>query len=277
VSMANETVKGALLNFISMLGTRKLRWKLLPMVKWCFYLCGQDWNAFYRWMLNTQERNTTLDSILKSSGTLQGGEIRRGLYSWAMGDYHIRFMLNYGLEHHHTVLDFGCGYGRTAIPLIRFLQEGKYVGVDLSDKRIALAEEWIAREELSEKAPRLFAAADNAMPYLEDSSVDVIWTYSVFTHIPPKEVRELLVTVWRVLRQGGIFHLNYNRPLAGETDTTPSLKDYYWTKDDLEALITEIGFEFDEADDWRDKMDEKLRKESVMLILRKNSFRGCPR
>ncbi len=247
------------MNFIRLLGTRSLRWKLLPVVKWGFLLVGKSWNDFYRWMLNLQERNTTLDMILNrvEPTSKDPKERGRGLWAWWVGKDYFSFMEAHGLKPEHRVLDFGCGYGRVAIPLLKFLEPANYVGTELSDKRVALAEQWVKREGLEDKKSLFVVSTDNAMPYLEDSSIDVVWTLSVFTHMPEKELHEVLDTFYRVLRPEGAIYFHYNSPVSGTSVTKPTVKDFFWENDVIDKIITSHGFSIERMKDWIDELDVK--------------------
>ncbi len=255
------------MNFVRLIGTRNLRWKMLPFARWAFVIFGRSWNDFYRWMLNLQERNTTLDMIFTRPGGTKEGERRRGLYAWGRGEYYLEFMRNHGLKPEHRVLDFGCGYGRAAIPLLKFLNAGNYIGSELCDKRIELAEEWVTREGLDNKEPQFVISTDNSMPYLQDKSIDVFWTYSVFTHVPEKEVHQILEALKRILRPKGVIYFNYCAPMEGSPPPPPTLEDFYWEHDKLADVVRSHGYKCELADDWDDSLDAKRNEEPAMLML----------
>lgn len=255
------------MNLIRLLGTQKLRWKLLPLVKWGFLLVGKSWNDFYRWMLNLQERHTTLDMIFRHPGKPTEGERCRGLLAWGLGEYHLSFMQAHGLKSNQIVLDFGCGYGRTAVPLLKYLEPGNYVGTELSDKRVALAKEWVEREGLQGKKPCFVVSTDNTMPYLEDGSIDVVWTLSVFTHMPEKELHQVLAAFRRVVKPDGVVYFHYNSPLPGAPSVKPTVKDFYWENDAITQIICSHGFSVERIEDWEDNLDAKIQSTSNMLRL----------
>lgn len=250
---------------IRFIGTRRIRLRLLPFIKYLFILFGKSWNDFYRWMLELQERNTTLDTILRNPRQNTG----RGLFAWWLGEYHCSFMREFGLRPEHTVLDFGCGYGRTAIPVIKYLKTGKYIGTELSDKRLLLAKEWVKREELEGLEPLFISSTDNTMPYLRDESVDVIWTLSVFTHMPEKEMHEVLSAFYRVLKKTGIVYFHYNSPTNAEVVCKPTVKDFYWDSVFIEQTVVSHGFTFHRVENWIDELDKKIGMKSNMLRLEK--------
>jgi SAM-dependent methyltransferase len=120
-----------------------------------------------------------------------------------------------GLQPHHRVLDVGCGSGRMAAPLTRYLDEtGSYEGFDIVPEAI----EW-CRENITSRYPRFhFSLADvvntryNAggsqrpeeyeFPYRE-SEFDFVFLTSVFTHMLPEGVKRYLSEIHRVLKPAG--------------------------------------------------------------------------
>src|SRR5918997_2672489 len=120
-----------------------------------------------------------------------------------------------GLRPNERVLDLGCGIGRMAVPLTRYLDErGSYEGIDVFSKGIA----W-CQENITARYPNFrfrvadiknkeynpggrFAASEYEFPYA-DASFDFVLLNSVFTHLLPDEVENYLSEIERVLAPGG--------------------------------------------------------------------------
>ena len=120
-----------------------------------------------------------------------------------------------GIKPDASVLDIGCGIGRLAIPLTRFLSaNGSYDGFDIVKKGI----EW-CNNRISPKYPNFrfllidlkndlyndkaeYEARSFIFPY-EDDSFDCIVLASVFTHMMPNDVDNYLNQIARVMRSGG--------------------------------------------------------------------------
>jgi SAM-dependent methyltransferase len=121
-----------------------------------------------------------------------------------------------GLSPASSVLDMGCGPGRVAAPLTRFIDpaSGSYEGFDVMPESIR----W-CRRAITPKHPNFrFQVADihNAQynpkgsqradeydfPYADDR-FDVALAASLFTHLRPFEGERYLQEVSRVLRPGG--------------------------------------------------------------------------
>jgi SAM-dependent methyltransferase len=112
------------------------------------------------------------------------------------------------------VLDLGCGIGRMALPLTRYLDGGRYLGLDV----VADGIEW-CRANIGARHPAFRFAhldlhhpiynpngrertADVRLP-LPDASVDFAFMTSVLTHLPSAEVAAYAREIRRVLAPAG--------------------------------------------------------------------------
>ena len=132
-----------------------------------------------------------------------------------------------GLRREGSVLELGCGHGRTARGLLAYLRSpGQYVGLDANRRRIA-----DAQQRITTRWPNftfiwadVHSAQDNptgapATAYefpVATSSADVIYAASLFTHLLPEEAAQYLRQSRGVLRPDGrmlvsLFVLDYYR------------------------------------------------------------------
>jgi SAM-dependent methyltransferase len=112
-------------------------------------------------------------------------------------------------------LEIGCGPGRLMKPLSRYFAE--IHGVDVSDEMIRLARERL--RGIPNAFPR---ATDGAsLGHFADESLDFVYSYAVFQHIPSRAVvLQYMRETCRVLKPGGIFRGQFNGlPHTLATDT----------------------------------------------------------
>jgi SAM-dependent methyltransferase len=124
------------------------------------------------------------------------------------------FQAECDLRPNESVLDVGCGYGRVAVPLARFLTEGRYAGFDVDAEGI----EW-CRTNISTRWPNFtFSFVDVYHPVsnpvgttearhftfpFPNEDFDFAFLISVFTHLLPEDVEHYLTEITRVLKPGG--------------------------------------------------------------------------
>jgi SAM-dependent methyltransferase len=123
--------------------------------------------------------------------------------------FQIKFLKNKGLKKHHRLLDIGCGNLRGGVPIIQYLEPGKYCGLDvrkiaIDDGRLELKE-----KKLLKKKPELKLIRSLGDTEL-DGEFDVVWAFSVIFHLSDKILDECFGLVSRVLSENGWFCFNPN-------------------------------------------------------------------
>lgn len=119
-----------------------------------------------------------------------------------------------GCSSSSRVLDVGCGQGRLAIGLIRVLGEVNYTGIDVDKTSI----DWCSKH-LAERRPNMLflhldlfnerynrkgnKILDEFRLPVPDASADIIYLYSVFSHLTERDMRAYLNDFNRILGWGG--------------------------------------------------------------------------
>lgn len=138
-----------------------------------------------------------------------------------VGEEFLRFFIELGgLQPHHDVLDLGCGTGRMARPLTKYLRSGHYDGIDIVEPSIRWCQKiygssypnfrfhW-ADISNSHYAPQgKNAACDYQLPF-GTGAFDFVCLASVFTHMLRPEVENYLSEVARVLKPHGRCLISY--------------------------------------------------------------------
>lgn len=105
------------------------------------------------------------------------------------------------------VLDMGCGFGKSALPLARAFPQAEVVGVDVSAPCLKLA----AADAAAAKVPNIrFRQADARHTGLEPGSFDLVTSTMLLHELPGQAVEETLAETSRLLAPGGVsIHLDF--------------------------------------------------------------------
>jgi len=100
----------------------------------------------------------------------------------------------FGTFRPHSALDFGCGVGRTLIPIARRVSQA--LGVDVAEGMRTLAKKHLAEA-------RVNAVVLESIP--EDKTFDWVHSSIVFQHIPPSRGYFILKKLWSQLNPNGFL------------------------------------------------------------------------
>src|SRR5579859_37612 len=139
--------------------------------------------------------------------------IRTGLGHWEyLGQLQLDYLVARGLQPHHDFLDVGCGPLRAGVLFIKYLDAGKYAGIDKRDDVLEVARlVELRRAGVEDKAPALLASETFEFGKF-GRTFDYAIAQSVFTHLSLNSITRCLVEMGKVLKPGGRFyatiHLN---------------------------------------------------------------------
>lgn len=124
-------------------------------------------------------------------------------------EFQHNFLKKSGLKPHHYLLDFGCGPLRGGIPLIQYLDPGRYFGMEVRAAALKKGKAELQAKNLGHKRPTLLNAAATADLEL-DQKMDYIWAFSVLIHLTDEILDETLEFVSRHLKEDGCMYANIN-------------------------------------------------------------------
>lgn len=112
------------------------------------------------------------------------------------------------LQTHTDILDFGAGPGRLIHPMVGLHPTARFVGSDIDAEAISWAQSYlgdVAEFRVNDPEPPL--------PFA-DESFDLIYSISIFTHLPEHMQWGMLSELRRVLRPGGVLLTTKLNPVA---------------------------------------------------------------
>lgn len=113
----------------------------------------------------------------------------------AIGDVHVAVLRHHGLQDGMAIYDLGCGCGRTAQALQRTGWQGDYIGADIVPELV---------DELIARCPGYTAHTHRQLSLVApDASQDMVFHWSVFTHLLPEECLLYMHDCYRALKPGG--------------------------------------------------------------------------
>jgi len=239
----------------------KIKWFVLYLIKFLYKLIGLKWEHFYSLLLNRQERKNSYKNIERLNHDYHFWAVKKG-YSI------LDFLKNNGLKNSSSFLDYGCGYGRVGIPAIEFLQDNKYIGLDLSRERIRIAKEYITKKNINKLYEFHISLNKSLSGIVGNKKFDFILLYSVICHNPLNEVRRILKELKNHMEDGGKIFFDYQN--ADENNPNDyffsifgfqikySFKDYRFTYEEIDNLLNELEFNYQELKDFEKYSDNKV-------------------
>ena len=129
---------------------------------------------------------------------------------WKMKrDFQIQFLKDMKLKPEHYLLDLGSGTLRGGIPLIGWLQDGHYFGVEVRARALEEGRKELREAGLEGKNPTLLLSPDISRLTI-DRTFDYVWAFSVLIHMTDEILDDTLAFVAKHLSDQGVFYANVN-------------------------------------------------------------------
>jgi ABC-2 type transport system ATP-binding protein len=205
----------------------------------------------------------------------QAGEIARsshrrvvgGLWDEA-GELHMAFLRRQGLKPSDSVLDVGCGSLRTGVRLLKYLDAGRYVGIDLDAALIAAGTTLEAPLTGADSSRGQYFVGNAVDLSGVEGNFDVIWMNGLLQDLPHEAAALALAAAVRRLAPAGRLFVAYFEapaflavdpierpgPCFSYFDRTPRHFDFQT----LERYIEAAGGVAERIGDWGDPHGQML-------------------
>lgn len=167
-----------------------------------------------------------------------------------IGRLQLEFLVSEGLEPGHTVLDVGCGALRAGVPLVAYLEPGRYYGIDINPSLVRAGRWELEQAGLADRCPPGNLRATDDFDCDFGVRFDVAVAQSLFTHIPLEAIAACLGRIAATMDPGGRVFASYNGLPPGKRLSRPSTRDpFRHAFDDLAAAGGD-DWETRYIDDW---------------------------
>lgn len=221
----------------------------------------------------TKSINIYYDSKLSSHMILEKGHrtLVGGLWE-EVGTLVADFLISEGLTPSSNILDIGCGCLRVGIPLIAFLEAGKYYGTDISSELLDIGySKELKKAGLQYKLPRNQLIVDDNFGFqLPLLSFDYAIASSVFTHLPLNHIKLCLMRLSDIMSPGGKFYATFFllsnneqwdipiKQTPGNIVTYPAMDPFHYSLSDLKFAITGLSWSLEVVDNWEHPRNQKM-------------------
>jgi len=205
-----------------------------------------------------------------TAGEIAGGEHRTFVGGeWEqIGKLQFEFLKAEGLEPHHNLVDVACGALRGGLHFVRYLESGRYHGLDINASLIEAARGELESAGLAHKDARLMVNDKFELSRFE-TSFDYGISVSLFTHLYMNHIVRCLAGMRKVMTQESRFYVTYFEapepvhlePITHEPGgyvTTYDANPFHCAFDEMQSLARQTGLEARQIGDWGHPRNQKM-------------------
>ena len=137
-----------------------------------------------------------------------------------------------------TILEIGPGGGRWTSILKEI--SNNLILADISPKCLDICKERFADSEHIK-----YNLIENDLSFIEDSSIDYIWSYDVFVHINPSIIKKYVEEFQRILKPNGIAIIHHSGKYADYNNPKEGWRAFFG-KDEFLKLINDNSLKMSE-------------------------------
>ena len=170
-----------------------------------------------------------------------------------IGKLQFDFLVARGLRPNHNLIDVACGSLRAGVHFIRYLDAGRYCGMEKERDLIETGiNEELGASLFTEKRP-LFIVSDRFAFECCDAAPDFALAQSLFTHLTPDLINLCFANLRKRISQDGVFYATFNesKKIANSNPAASHDHDiFYYTRAQMENFGTRAGWTPTYIGDW---------------------------
>jgi len=178
-----------------------------------------------------------------------GPIIRDEAYTRSKAEDWAQQMVEYGLKPDHFCVEYGCGSLWAAEPIIRYLDAGRFYGIDITDKFYEFGRARLANL-LREKQVRLGVITDERVREVAALKPDFVFSRKVLSHVAADGLQRYLTNVATLMTVKTIAVLD-NKPIF---DADGKVTGLHYTVERMQKLLP-AGYEI-----WQERYAAIVRR-----------------
>lgn len=171
--------------------------------------------------------------------TTTGANLRGGPFETRGYELFEKFV-EYGLKPTDCCVDYGCGTLRVGQHVMKYLQPGRYWGMEIADWLLEEGKTLIGPELLAEKKPNLCVISPEAVAQAAAIKANMVFSIKVLQHVHPDELSEYFGNIMAMMDPSGQAII-----ASSWADRTIQYRVNGWAHDlsVIEKLVSGIGGE----------------------------------
>lgn len=185
-----------------------------------------------------------------------------------LGLLQFEFLKKRGLKPEHRLLDVGCGCLRGGVHFTKYLDEGKYYGIDINKSLIDAGEVELSKAGLLSKKANLLV--DDSFAFSKFGvKFDYMVSISVFTHLPMNIIIRCLKNVKENLSPEGVYystfflapesvHLDKLRHDPGNIITNYDSDPFHYSREEVACMAELAQLRVEILGGWEHPRNQKM-------------------
>ena len=150
-----------------------------------------------------------ISSLLKTTQEKRHALVGAGNLWKMKRDFQMRFLKEQGMRKTDKLMDVGCGTLRGGIPMIEYLDNNNYFGIDVRENVLIEGRKELKTFKLEHKNPTLISF-DHFSDIQIETKFNIIFAFSVLIHLADEIAENCFQFVGKSLLDDGVFFANVN-------------------------------------------------------------------
>jgi SAM-dependent methyltransferase len=186
-----------------------IAWQALSYLKRGLGSYWRDRDAFEKWQKRNPSKSFKDFYAETVEAKLQNGEVHQNLGPKIPGGFgetgsgFFERLVRFGLKPEDSLVDYGCGTLRMGVHAIKYLEPGKYWGLDISEFLLEQGRELIGEELYRQKQPHLHVISAESVRAAAAAKPAMLISLRVCIHVHPDDLTEYVHNLVTIIGDSG--------------------------------------------------------------------------